>query len=56
MKIIFISTQGYIVYLMLNDFKPTRDPNLDTFKVQYLLGASAALAILLPYKYTFSEV
>ena len=41
---------------MLNDFKPTHDPNLDTFKVQYLLGASAVLAILFPYKYTLSEV
>lgn len=41
---------------MLNDYKPTHDPNLDTFKVQYLLGASAVLAILFPYKYTFSEV
>lgn len=56
MKIIFISTQAYVVYLMLNDFKPTRDPNLDTFKVQYLLGASAVLALLFPYQYSFSEV
>lgn len=55
-KIIFISTSAYTVYLMLNDYKPTHDPNLDTFKVQYLLGASAVLAILFPYKYTFSEV
>ncbi|KAG9195774.1 hypothetical protein G6011_00895 [Alternaria panax] len=55
-KIIFISTAAYTVYLMLNDYKPTHDPNLDTFKVQYLLGASAILAILFPYKYTFSEI
>jgi len=41
---------------MLNDYKPTQDPNLDTFKVQYLLGASAVLAILFPYKYTFTEI
>lgn len=55
-KIVFISTSAYTVYLMLNDFKPTHDPNLDTFKVQYLLGASAVLAILFPYKYTATEV
>jgi ER lumen protein retaining receptor len=55
-KIIFISTSAYTVYLMLNEYKPTHDPNLDTFKVQYLLGASAVLAVLFPYKYTFSEV
>lgn len=56
MKIIFISTSAYTVYLMLNDYKPTHDPNLDTFKVQFLLAASAVMAILFPYKYTFSEV
>lgn len=55
-KIVFIASSAYTVYLMLNDYKPTHDPNLDTFKVQYLLGASAVLAILFPYKYTFSEV
>jgi len=55
-KIIFIGTSAYTVYLMLNDYKPTHDPNLDTFKVQYLLGASAVLAIVFPYKYTFSEI
>lgn len=41
---------------MLNDYKPTHDPNIDTFKVQYLLGGSAVLAILLPYRYEFTEV
>lgn len=55
-KIVFIGTSAYTVYLMLNDYKPTHDPNLDTFKVQYLLGASAVLAILFPYKYSFVEI
>lgn len=41
---------------MLNDYKPTHDPNIDTFKVQYLLGGSAVLAILFPYRYEFTEV
>jgi len=41
---------------MLNDYKPTHDPNLDTFKVQYLLGGSAVLAIVFPYHYTPVEV
>jgi hypothetical protein len=55
-KIVFISTSAYTVYLMLNDFKPTHDPNLDTFKVQYLLAFSTVLAVLFPYKYTLTEV
>jgi ER lumen protein retaining receptor len=41
---------------MLNDYKPTHDPNIDTFKVQYLLGGAAVLAILFPYKYQPTEV
>lgn len=55
-KIIFIGTQSYTIFLMLNDYKPTHDPNIDTFKVQYLLGGSAVLAIVFPYYYTPAEV
>jgi ER lumen protein retaining receptor len=55
-KIIFIASTSYVVYLMLNDYKPTHDPNQDTFKVQYLLAASGVLAILFPYKYTIAEI
>ncbi len=55
-KIIFIAAQFYIIYLMLVEYKPTHDPNQDTFKVEYLLGGSAVLAILLPMKYTPAEV
>lgn len=55
-KILFICSSAYIIYLMLNDYKPTRDPNLDTFKVQYLLGISAILAVLFPHDYSLSEI
>ncbi|KAL1999768.1 hypothetical protein VTN02DRAFT_4053 [Thermoascus thermophilus] len=55
-KILFIGSSAYTIYLMLNDYKPTHDSNIDTFKVQYLLGFSALLAILSPYEYTVSEV
>lgn len=55
-KIAFIGAQGYIIYLMTTAYKPTNDPNVDTFRVQYLLGGAAVLAILLPYKYTLSEI
>lgn len=41
---------------MLNDYKPTHDPNLDTFKVQYLLAGAAFMGIVFPYKYTPSEM
>lgn len=55
-KIIFISAQTYIVYLMLNDYKPTHDPNQDTFKVEYLVGGAAVLGLLFPYRYSPPEV
>ncbi|KAI8630951.1 putative HDEL sequence binding protein [Xylariaceae sp. FL1651] len=55
-KILFIGSQGYIVYLMTTKYKPTHDPNLDTFRVQYLLGGAAVLALLMPYRYTLSEI
>lgn len=55
-KILFIAAQSYTIYLMLNEYKPTNDPNIDTFKVQYLLGGSAVLALLFPYRYQVTEV
>lgn len=41
---------------MLNDYKPTHDPNLDTFKVAYLLAGAGVLALLFPYRYNPSEI
>ncbi|KAK5124486.1 hypothetical protein LTR85_001703 [Meristemomyces frigidus] len=55
-KIVFIASQSYIVYLMLVDFKPTHDPNQDTFKVEYLLGGALVLGIILPPRYQFTEM
>ncbi|KAF1814559.1 er lumen protein-like protein retaining receptor [Eremomyces bilateralis CBS 781.70] len=55
-KIIFIATSAYTIYLMLNDYKPTHDPNLDTFRVEYLLAGSLLLAVIFPYKYNFTEI
>lgn len=55
-KIIFLSSSAYTLYVMLNDYKPTHDPNLDTFRVSYLTGSSAVLAILFPYKWTLPEM
>lgn len=52
----FLGAQAYVIYLMLNDYKPTHDPNQDTFKVQYLVAGAAAMGILLPYKYRPTEV
>lgn len=55
-KLLFIASSAYTIYLMVSEYKPTHDPNIDTFKVQYLLGGSLVLAVLFPYEYSFSEV
>ena len=41
---------------MTTDYKPTHDPNLDTFRVQYLLGGSLLLALIWPNYYTPFEI
>lgn len=41
---------------MTTTYKPTHDPNLDTFRVPYLLSGAFALAIIWPYKYSPSEI
>lgn len=55
-KLLFLASSGYTIYLMTTAYKPTHDPNLDTFKVQYLLGFAFAFAVVLPYAYTPSEI
>ncbi|KAL5615334.1 hypothetical protein BROUX41_005381 [Berkeleyomyces rouxiae] len=55
-KVLFIGCQGYILYLMTSSYRPTNDPNLDTFRVHYLLGGAFILAILFPHFYSFLEV
>ncbi|KAG9233119.1 ER lumen protein retaining receptor [Amylocarpus encephaloides] len=55
-KILFIASSGYTIYLMTTAYKPTHDPGLDTFRVQYILAGSFLLAIVWPYEYTFSEI
>ncbi len=56
MKIFFISSSLYIVYLMKFKFKATNDPRLDTFQVQYVIGGAALLSLVANYKFTFQEV
>ena len=38
------------------EFKPTHDPNIDTFKSRYLLGGAALLALIFPSQYVLSEI
>ncbi|KAG8695645.1 endoplasmic reticulum retention protein [Ceratobasidium sp. 395] len=56
MKIFFIGSSVYILYLMKYKYRPTSDPSIDTFEVLYLVGPSVVLALVFNYEFTFSEV
>ncbi|KAG8678667.1 endoplasmic reticulum retention protein [Ceratobasidium sp. 394] len=56
MKMFFIGSSVYILYLMKYKYRPTSDPSIDTFEVLYLVGPSVVLALIFNYEFKFSEV
>ncbi|KAI9465175.1 ER lumen protein retaining receptor [Lactarius psammicola] len=56
MKIFFIGSSVYILFLMKVRFRPTNDPSIDTFRVEYLIGPALILALLFNYSYSLTEV
>ncbi|OCB90287.1 ER lumen protein retaining receptor [Sanghuangporus baumii] len=80
MKLFFIGSSCYILYLMKFRFsplvmalkfllrrvpppshprssiRPTHDPSIDTFRIEFLLGPSFLLSLLFNYKFSFVEV
>ncbi|KAF7798976.1 hypothetical protein EIP86_010205 [Pleurotus ostreatoroseus] len=56
MKVFFIASSVYILYLMKFKFRPTQDPSIDTFRVEYLLGPAVVLSLLFNYKFSFTEI
>lgn len=56
MKLFFLCSAGYIVYLMRGPLKTTYDRALDSFRVEFLLVGATLFALLFPHKYTVLEV
>ncbi|KAI9481370.1 MAG: ER lumen protein retaining receptor [Benjaminiella poitrasii] len=56
MKIFFIASSLYILYLMYVKYKATNDAGLDTFRIEYLLIGSAILGVATTYAYTILEI
>jgi ER lumen protein retaining receptor len=56
MKLLFIGSQAYILYLMTVEFKPQHDMRLDTFKLPYLFGAAAVMSLIAVSQWTPSEI
>ncbi|SCV68355.1 BQ2448_476 [Microbotryum intermedium] len=56
MKIFFIGSAAYVIFLMKVKFKPTQDPAIDTLRLEYLLGPCTVLALIFNYRFTPSEI
>ncbi|KAH8115263.1 ER lumen protein retaining receptor [Phellopilus nigrolimitatus] len=56
MKLFFIGSSCYVLYLMKKRFRPTHDPSIDTFRVEFLAGPAFLLALVFNYKFSVVEV
>lgn len=56
MKFVYLGCQFYTLYLMQVRYKPTHNPKIDTFRVEYLLGGSAVFALLFNLAFTPTEI
>jgi len=56
MKMFFIASAAGTVYLMFMKFKATYDGNHDTFRVEFLLGPIAILALVLNHEFSVMEI
>lgn len=56
MKLFFIGSSCYILYLMKMRFRPTHDPSIDTFRVEFLIGPVFLLSLIFNYKFSFVEI
>lgn len=55
-QVFFISASYATLYLIYVKFKATYDRNHDTFRVEFLLGPAALLALVLNNEFSFLEV
>eukprot|EP00090_Calanus_glacialis_P046796 TRINITY_DN935_c0_g1_i4.p2 TRINITY_DN935_c0_g1~~TRINITY_DN935_c0_g1_i4.p2 ORF type:complete len:213 (-),score=29.24 TRINITY_DN935_c0_g1_i4:264-902(-) len=56
MKMFFIASAAGTVYLMFIKFKATYDGNHDTFRIEFLLGPIAILALVLNHEFSVMEI
>ncbi|GJD07736.1 ER lumen protein-retaining receptor [Galdieria sulphuraria] len=56
LKLLFLASTFYCVYLLRVKYRHTYDRSHDTFRVPFLLGAAAVLAFIFPQRYTILEI
>lgn len=56
LKVFFIVSSVYTVYIMTTKYQKTITNHVDTFPVKYLVGGSAILAVIFNLKFSFLEI
>lgn len=56
MRIFFLASSGYTVYLMASKYRQQIELTTDTFPARYLVGGAFVGSLVFTYKYTFSEI
>ncbi|KAG9002834.1 endoplasmic reticulum retention protein [Tulasnella sp. JGI-2019a] len=56
MKIFFIASSCYTVFLMRVQFRPTNDPSIDTFRIEFIVGPCLLLSLLFNYEFVPTEI
>lgn len=56
LKIFFIGSSVYTVYVMVYKYQKTIKEDIDNFPVKYLVGASAVCGLVVTHKYSVGEV
>ncbi|KAG7666057.1 erd2 [[Candida] subhashii] len=56
LKVFFIASSIYTVYVMTYKYQKTIKNDIDTFPVKYLVGASAVAGLIITHKYSIGEV
>lgn len=56
MKVVFLVASYATIYLIYFKFKATYDKNQDTFRIEFLLGPCAVLALILNHEFSLVEI
>ncbi|WFD44297.1 endoplasmic reticulum retention protein [Malassezia psittaci] len=56
MKLFFLASSFYVIYLMKFKFRSRVEVDIDSVRIEYLVGPSILLALLFNYKFTFVEI
>lgn len=56
MKVVFIISTSYIVYLMTKKYKKPIQEDVDQFPVKYLLAGAGVFSLIFTHKYSLGEI